>query len=406
LIVLLRTNIPPSIERLNALPRKLQLGGSSSVFCAAFDPDGDTLAYTWSSSSGSVSGAGSSVAWTAPAIAGNYYVRCRVQDGFGGVAVDSVGLEVRDLSVAQSGSLVARYPFDGNAADATGHGHDGVVNGAQLTNDRFGAANSAYAFDGATAAIVVANDTALNFQASMTVSLWMKVTGLTPGREQYPISHGNWQNRWKLSLSPVTNRLRFTVKNSSGQVRDLDGESSLASDSTYHVTCVYSGAELEIYLNGVLDAFVPFSGTINPTSYALTLGQNLPADNNYSFHGILDDVRIYNYALSMQEIAALLTTVAEDQNSPGLPAHVFLEQNFPNPFNPATSVTFRLQNSEFTTLKVFDLLGREVSTLVSGVKAPGTHTVVFDGSALASGLYVYRLLLPGYVETRKMLLLH
>jgi hypothetical protein len=404
--VLLRTNIPPTIQRLNALPRKLQLGGTSSVMCAASDPDGDTLAYSWSSSFGSVSGAGNSITWSAPAIAGNYYVRCRVQDGFGGVATDSVGLEVRDLSIHQSGLLVARYPLDGNATDATGHGHDGVVNGAQLTNDRFGAANSAYAFDGATASIVVANDTGLNFQASMSVSLWMKVTGLTPGREQYPISHGNWQNRWKLSLSPVTNRLRFTVKNSSGQVRDLDGESSLASDSTYHVTCVYSGAELEIYVNGVLDAFTPFSGQMNATTSALTLGQNLPGDNNYSFHGVLDEVRIYNYALSMQEIAALLTTVAEGRNSPELPAGVFLDQNYPNPFNPATSVTFRIRNTEFITLKVYDLLGREVSTLVNGLKDPGTHTVVFDGSAFASGMYVYRLLVPGYVETRKMLLLH
>ncbi len=173
LVVLFRTNDPPAIQRLNALPRKLQLGSISTIQCTASDPNGDTLSYSWSSASGSLSGGGGVVAWTAPPVSGNYFVRCRVQDGYGGVAADSIGLEVRDLSIIQTGSLVAYYPFEGNANDATGHGHNGTVNGAQLTNDRFGRATSAYAFNGTTASIVVQNDTALNFQNAMSVSLWI-----------------------------------------------------------------------------------------------------------------------------------------------------------------------------------------------------------------------------------------
>jgi hypothetical protein len=408
LIVLLRTNDQPSIQRFNAIPRKFQLGGTSAITCTATDPDGDTLSYSWSSTSGSLSGAGASVVWTAPSVAGNYYVRCRVQDGYGGIASDSIGLEVRDLSIVQTGSLVAYYPFDGNANDATGHGHDGTVNGALLTIDRFGSAASAYAFNGTTASIVVPNDTGLNFQNSMTVNLWMKVTGFYAGREQYLISHGNWQNRWKLSLSPSTNRLRYTLRNTTGQVKDLDGETPIMRDTTYNVTCVYSGSELEIYLNGQLDAFTSFSGLINPTVNALTIGQSLPGENNYNFNGILDDIRLFNYALSLQEIASLVWTAVEREDPRKIPTEFALDQNFPNPFNPATTITFAIPQTRTATLvslDVYDVLGRSVATLLQEQLPGGVYRVRWEAGLLASGVYICQLHSGGTHLTQKMILM-
>jgi hypothetical protein len=408
LVVLLRTNDPPSIQRFNAVPRKLQLGGTSAITCMATDPDGDTLVYSWASISGSLSGAGASVVWRAPSVAGNYSVRCRVQDGYGGIASDSIGLEVRDLSIVQSGSLVAYYPFDGNANDGTGHGHDGTVNGAQLTNDRFGSATSAYAFNGTTASIVVPNDTGLNFQNSMTVNLWMKVTGFSAGREQYLISHGNWQNRWKLSLSPSTNKLRFTLKNTTGQVKDLDGETPLTRDTTYNVTCVYSGSELEIYVNGLLDAFLSFSGLMNPTATALTIGQSLPGDNNYNFNGILDDIRLYNYALSLQEIASLVFTAVQGEDPRTIPTEFALEQNYPNPFNPTTTITFAIPQTRTASpvsLDVYDVLGRSVATLVQDQLPGGVYRVRWEAGLLASGVYICQLHSGGTHLTQKMILM-
>ena len=87
-----------------------------------------------------------------------------------------------------------------------------------------------------------------------------------------------------------------------------------------------------------------------------------------------------------------------------VPAATTLSQNFPNPFNPATLISFRLTAASFTTLKVYDLLGREVATLVEEVQAAGTHQVTFDGSRLGSGMYVYRLTAEGRSETKKMML--
>jgi len=87
------------------------------------------------------------------------------------------------------------------------------------------------------------------------------------------------------------------------------------------------------------------------------------------------------------------------------PFHFALEANFPNPFNPSTEIGFRIAEAGHVMLKVFDILGREVVTLVNERKAPGVYSARFEATGLASGMYFYRLVAGRYVETRKMLLL-
>ena len=82
-----------------------------------------------------------------------------------------------------------------------------------------------------------------------------------------------------------------------------------------------------------------------------------------------------------------------------------LSQNYPNPFNPSTAISYKLSAVSDITLRVYDVLGREVATLVDGRQNPGTHTAVFDGSKFASGVYFYRLESPGANLVRKMVLL-
>ena len=82
-----------------------------------------------------------------------------------------------------------------------------------------------------------------------------------------------------------------------------------------------------------------------------------------------------------------------------------LYQNYPNPFNPITNIEFRLPQLEFVTLKIYNMLGKEVSTLVSMKLNPGNHTYTFDGKNLASGIYYYRLVAGEYREVKKMILL-
>jgi hypothetical protein len=87
------------------------------------------------------------------------------------------------------------------------------------------------------------------------------------------------------------------------------------------------------------------------------------------------------------------------------PEQFTLEQNYPNPFNPTTTIQFSLPIKSTVSVKVFDILGREVRTLVNDVKSPGTYKVLFDGTGLASGTYFYRMEAGNYIDTKKLLLL-
>jgi hypothetical protein len=88
-----------------------------------------------------------------------------------------------------------------------------------------------------------------------------------------------------------------------------------------------------------------------------------------------------------------------------LPSDVELYQNYPNPFNAITTIAYALSHQSSVSLKVFDLLGREVATLVNGPEQQGVHSVTFDASSLSSGVYIFRLQTGRYIVTRRMLLL-
>jgi hypothetical protein len=82
-----------------------------------------------------------------------------------------------------------------------------------------------------------------------------------------------------------------------------------------------------------------------------------------------------------------------------------LKQNYPNPFNPSTTIKFQLPNSSFVNLKVFDVIGKVVATLVNEEKPAGNYNVEFNGGNLTSGIYFYQLSANHLNEIRKMVLL-
>jgi len=100
-------------------------------------------------------------------------------------------------------------------------------------------------------------------------------------------------------------------------------------------------------------------------------------------------------------IANQTTTVGSPSD---LPAEVFLDQNYPNPFNPTTTIRFELPQQQQVSLRVYDILGREVAQLVNEVRSAGMHTITFDASRLSSGVYLYRLEAGNTSFTRRMML--
>ena len=87
-----------------------------------------------------------------------------------------------------------------------------------------------------------------------------------------------------------------------------------------------------------------------------------------------------------------------------IPVSYELLQNYPNPFNPTTTIRYGLPSRSHVTLTVFNTLGQQVATLVQGEQETGYHEIRFDGSNLASGVYLYRLQAGDFVQTRKLLL--
>ena len=99
------------------------------------------------------------------------------------------------------------------------------------------------------------------------------------------------------------------------------------------------------------------------------------------------------------------SVLAVDNVSSQIPDKYALSQNYPNPFNPTTNLEFRIRESGFVTLKIFDQLGREVKTLVNERLAPGSYKTTFDGAGLSSGIYFYSLSVNGFTDTKRMILL-
>ena len=108
------------------------------------------------------------------------------------------------------------------------------------------------------------------------------------------------------------------------------------------------------------------------------------------------------YTLKEFKIYGTPLTVTGINENNLLSENYFLFQNFPNPFNPATSISYQLKTSSHVELKIYDLLGREIKTLVNEVKPTGIYSEKFDASNLTSGIYLYRLKSGTFVETKKM----
>jgi hypothetical protein len=98
-----------------------------------------------------------------------------------------------------------------------------------------------------------------------------------------------------------------------------------------------------------------------------------------------------------------ITSVEEEQETP--PTEFKLEQNFPNPFNPATTIKYAVPIRSNVLIKIYNIVGEEVAKLVNEEKEQGWYSLVFESSGLASGIYIYRMQAGNYISTRKMTLI-
>ena len=216
-------------------------------------------------------------------------------------------LKAQIPSYVPTNGLMAWYPFNGNANDESGNGNNGTVNGATLTTDRKGNANTAYSFNGINNSINVSNSSSLNIQNynGITISGWFNVNTLNKSLAMVNFTQGNGQNINYVFEYSVTGGLEFVNWNINKSMVYISMANQVTTNSWYHVlvTSDFLTNTSKFYVNGVLQ------GTSNtlllkPISPNLNFGKHggpLP----WWLDGSLDDIGVWDRVLNQNEITAL-----------------------------------------------------------------------------------------------------
>ena len=273
--------------------------------------------------------------------------------------------------------LVAHWVMEegsgGTILDATAHHLDGVVAGApSWVAGKYG---QALALNGTNQYALVPHDTRLDL-GQITLAAWIQpaklgtanviakanfVSPLTPGYE--------------LNLS--TTGKPFVRFNASDTYR-VNGATSYPADGTtwMHLAATYDGAEIRLYVNGALDGSLTSAFAISANTLPLGIGAQSDGNSGRLFQGALDDVRIYDRALSAAAIGDLANGVVGVGASPGTTT---LSCARPNPFVGSATLELRLAKASPVSLVVFGVDGRKVRTLASGRWEAGMRSLTWDG---------------------------
>ena len=189
--------------------------------------------------------------------------------------------------------LVAYYPFNGNANDASGYGNDGVVDGATLTENRSGYPDSAYSFDGQDDRIVVADNYTLDMTGNMTIAAW--VFAAAPSYYPTVVAKGN---HFQLAMDGSDpHKWIFWLSGDS----TVYSSSSVQANVWTHIAATYDKSNMRIYINGIEENHTAKTDTLVPDSSDLYIGFL----SGYWWDGKLTQIRIYDRALSPPEIKRL-----------------------------------------------------------------------------------------------------
>jgi len=216
--------------------------------------------------------------------------------------------------------LVAYYPFNGNANDESGNGNNGTVNGATLTSDRFGNMNKAYIFNGSNNLIRVPHQASLNLDGDFSASIWYKIVSLPSSDNNHIFISKRDDNGtccssnvpWGFYITYQPTQAPLHYKNpgcafaKNGNYDFSESTSTVSLNDWQNIIYTYSNDTLKIYLNNGLISSKFFSSSnrgLN-TSDMLIGSVNREVGAEW-MNGILDDIRIYNRALSASEVAYL-----------------------------------------------------------------------------------------------------
>lgn len=369
-----KINKAPVLNSLSGDKKYIATSEVLQINCDAIDDE--AITYEWTSSGGQITGEGDKVTFIS-GVEGVFSVTVKVQDTGGLTSTRSISILVYNFQESM-GTTIADYPFSGNANDVSGNDLNGTPKGAILTADRNNKSNSAYYFNGDTQHIAIGNDDKLNFDKECTINFWFKLNGL-PTKELFLISHGSWQNRYKVSITPEKH-IRWTINTDMG-IKDLDSDIIVNADSTYNCIVTFDGDLMCIYINGVLNSYSLHKGLLKKTNLNLLIGQMLPNDAEYNFKGVIDDIKIFNKSYIPVEVQNLFngTSATKDEYYTQFTIS-------PNPTSGILNISIQDNISGDGILEFYDNAGRLKKT----IKIYDKNTIV-DISEFNSGMYFIKI---------------
>jgi hypothetical protein len=292
--------------------------------------------------------------------------------------------------------LVARWPLNEGSGsvvvDATSNDLDGALTGAPGWIP--GMMHLALALDGTSQYALVPDDVRLDLTSQITLSAWVKPAKLGTANVIAKASFvGTIVPGYELNLSSTGKP--FVRFNASDTYR-VNGATSYPTtgDTWMHLAATYDGSVIRLYVNGALDGSLTSAFTISANDQPLGLGAQSDGNSGRLFQGALDEVRIYDRALSASAIQALASGIV-GVGTPR-PTGAMLAEAYPNPFENSMTITFSLVQAGPVSLAVYGVDGRKVRTLASGRWEAGVHATTWDGRnddgrRTGAGVYFVRL---------------
>ena len=210
--------------------------------------------------------------------------------------------------------LVGWWPFNGNANDESGNGNHGTVNGATLTSDRFGQTNNAYSFDGKTSYISTPNISSLNGTSQLSMSAWVKVVGFNSntncslGCAQYIISRANDVTNGAFQLAIVQGTYYNFYSNVNSFGTYSPSPTPIPQTNWHFAVVTYNGSNVKLYVDNILVKTLAYSTPLGNSTAEIMFGRHINNSYPYFVNGLIDDIAIYNRALTQEEITALYST--------------------------------------------------------------------------------------------------
>jgi len=315
------------------------------------------------------------------------------------------------------------------------------------------AQNNSLSFDG-NSYVSVPHSDSLNLSNQLTIECWFTVQGsslndwlgMVCKMEASAVPYSGYFFGLNVSTGIYANTLRFRIYPS---LDDINFSFSPTLTQWYNLAVIYNGSIMKIFLDGNLIQETAATGLIASNTFPLTIGGQNGNFWNRNLNGKIDEVRIssiarydsnfiptthfdndiYTRALyHFNEGSGDLVYDSSGNNNngtiygaiwsndvPGVtavpeelmnePDKFILDQNYPNPFNPTTTFRYSIPTKSKVVIKVYDILGNDIATLMVEEKSVGTYELNWNAANLPSGVYFYQLKAQEYLQTKKMILI-